>query len=228
METHVITWTEVVLTGVIKEHLGSNVIQVCWFICMKMVITKLISNWKIGKNRKDTFIYLYYIFKRKACPNGKYGNNCQRQCNINCGVKARCERLTGQCEGGCKIGWKGITCDKRTICLFFVFFSIIVFGFLLKYILSISTISTINSKQGKSMKNIHNDWDFLLLKIKYSLLLAVALNSYQALVVQEHFFQIFLRIKFLVQTFILKECDSFFTVVSLTYIPFSVTDALKT
>lgn len=63
--------------------------------------------------------------------------------------------------------------------------------------------------------------------MKFSLLLAVALNSYQALVVQEQFFQIFLRIKFLVQTFILKECDSFFTVVSLTYIPFSVTDALK-
>lgn len=63
--------------------------------------------------------------------------------------------------------------------------------------------------------------------MKYSLLLAVALNSYQALVVQEQFFQIFLRIKFLVQTFILKECDSFFTVISLTYIPFSVTDVLK-
>lgn len=110
---------------------------------------------------------------------------------------------------------------------FLSFFSIIVFGFLLKYILSISKISTINSKQWKSMKNTHNDWYFLLLKMKFSLLLAVALNSYQALVVQEQFFQIFLRIKFLVQTFILKECDSFFTVVSLTDIPFSVTDALK-
>lgn len=110
---------------------------------------------------------------------------------------------------------------------FLSFFSIIVFGFLLKYILSISKISTINSKQWKSMKNTHNDWYFLLLKMKFSLLLAVALNSYQALVVQEQFFQIFLRIKFLVQTFILKECDSFFTVVSLTYIPFSVPDVLK-
>lgn len=97
----------------------------------KMIITKLISHWKIGKNREDTFIYLYYIFKRKACPNGKYGNNCQRQCNLNCGVKASCDRITGQCEGGCQTGWKGITCDTRTICLFFVFFSIIVFGFLL-------------------------------------------------------------------------------------------------
>lgn len=66
------------------------------------------------------------------------------------------------------------------------------------------------------MKNIHNDWDFLVLKMKYSLLLAVALNSYQGLVVQEQFLQIFLL-----------ECDSFFTVVSLTYIPFSVTDGFK-
>lgn len=95
----------------------------------------------------DNYIFILHYETEKACPNGKYGNNCQRQCNINCGIKARCDRITGQCEGGCQTGWKGITCDKRTICLFFVFFSIIVFGFLLKYILSISKISTINNKQ---------------------------------------------------------------------------------
>lgn len=35
METHVTTWTEVVWTGVTKEHLESNVTQVCSFICNK-------------------------------------------------------------------------------------------------------------------------------------------------------------------------------------------------
>lgn len=35
METHVITWTEVVCMGVTKEHLGSNVTQVCSFVCNK-------------------------------------------------------------------------------------------------------------------------------------------------------------------------------------------------
>eukprot|EP00105_Crassostrea_gigas_P007657 XP_011421974.2 PREDICTED: multiple epidermal growth factor-like domains protein 6 [Crassostrea gigas] len=45
-----------------------------------------------------------------ACPDGCYGINCQEQCNINCGVPYRCDRVTGQCEGGCQVGWKGETC----------------------------------------------------------------------------------------------------------------------
>lgn len=128
MENHVITWTDVVWMVVIKEHLGSNVTQVCWFIFMK------IDNYEIDMPLKyretigwwQSHIYVTFL-NWKACPNGKYGNNCQRQCNLNCGVKARCDRITGQCEEGCQTGWKGITCDKRTICFFFCLFLSIVY-----------------------------------------------------------------------------------------------------
>ena len=46
-----------------------------------------------------------------ACPSGRYGYNCQENCSSNCGVLERCDRVTGQCEGGCQLGWKGTTCD---------------------------------------------------------------------------------------------------------------------
>uniref|UniRef100_K1RQT6 Endothelial cells scavenger receptor n=1 Tax=Magallana gigas TaxID=29159 RepID=K1RQT6_MAGGI len=47
------------------------------------------------------------------CPDGWYGSNCQEQCNVNCGVPYRCDRVTGQCEGGCQVGWKGVKCDTH-------------------------------------------------------------------------------------------------------------------
>lgn len=48
-----------------------------------------------------------------GCPSGYYGKNCSyHQCSKNCKVVNDCDRFTGQCDGGCKPGWTGITCDQ--------------------------------------------------------------------------------------------------------------------
>lgn len=44
------------------------------------------------------------------CPNGQFGKDCMNSCSENCIETSRCDRFTGQCEGGCKPGWTGTTC----------------------------------------------------------------------------------------------------------------------
>lgn len=61
----------------------------------------------------------YFTFA--ACTDGRYGYNCEEHCNVNCGVLYKCDRITGQCEGGCQVGWKGATCDTRTQSYFYVY-----------------------------------------------------------------------------------------------------------
>lgn len=46
-----------------------------------------------------------------ACPHGYYGNDCRYQCSPYCYVTHSCDNATGLCEGGCKPGWTGYTCD---------------------------------------------------------------------------------------------------------------------
>lgn len=47
------------------------------------------------------------------CRFGHYGRNCMNTCSENCNVTNKCNRMTGVCDGGCKPGWAGITCDQR-------------------------------------------------------------------------------------------------------------------
>lgn len=52
-----------------------------------------------------------------VCPHGIYGINCEDKCSMNCGVPERCDRVTGECEKGCQVGWIGSTCDTSTFVL---------------------------------------------------------------------------------------------------------------
>lgn len=47
-----------------------------------------------------------------GCPLGYYGKNCLNQCSKNCHLTRKCDRFTGQCDGGCEPGWVSITCDQ--------------------------------------------------------------------------------------------------------------------
>lgn len=46
------------------------------------------------------------------CDPGRFGKNCMQRCSVNCNVTSICDRFTGRCDGGCKLGWKGDTCDQ--------------------------------------------------------------------------------------------------------------------
>lgn len=46
------------------------------------------------------------------CHSGYFGKDCKNKCNVNCKVGGRCDKTTGQCEGGCIIGWTGNMCNE--------------------------------------------------------------------------------------------------------------------
>lgn len=60
-----------------------------------------------------------------GCRIGHYGKNCVHNCSTNCNVTRRCDRVTGQCEGGCITGWTGSICNQRK----FFFFLLLVCGY---------------------------------------------------------------------------------------------------
>nr|XP_022311229.1 multiple epidermal growth factor-like domains protein 10 [Crassostrea virginica] len=46
------------------------------------------------------------------CDPSFYGKHCIHNCSENCNVTGSCDRFFGECEGGCKPGWTGITCKQ--------------------------------------------------------------------------------------------------------------------
>lgn len=68
------------------------------------------------------FFWLYFSYSVLiGCPEDRYGYDCNEQCNINCGVPNRCDRITGYCVGGCQLDWKGVKCDTSKFNPFFFF-----------------------------------------------------------------------------------------------------------
>lgn len=58
---------------------------------------------------------VYYIFCKKECIKGWYGDNCTKQCEGHCRDGNTCNHVTGLCDGGCAAGWTGYMCDKGAI-----------------------------------------------------------------------------------------------------------------
>lgn len=57
---------------------------------------------------------------KKECTEGFHGPNCQKSCSMNCGVRGKCDRVTGQCEGGCQAGWIQIQCDTSKYLILYI------------------------------------------------------------------------------------------------------------
>ena len=56
------------------------------------------------------------IFLLTECSDGFYGNNCEKTCRLTCKIARRCYIITGTCNGGCLLGWKGIQCEHGIPC----------------------------------------------------------------------------------------------------------------
>ncbi|XP_071132328.1 cell death abnormality protein 1-like isoform X1 [Mytilus edulis] len=48
----------------------------------------------------------------RACGEGKFGNQCLRDCSLNC-LTSPCDHVTGQCKAGCLKGWEGFNCTEE-------------------------------------------------------------------------------------------------------------------
>lgn len=53
-----------------------------------------------------------YNFSRKECAVGRYWVECSRMFSGHCKGNTTCNHVTGQCDGGCVVGWKGSLCNK--------------------------------------------------------------------------------------------------------------------
>ena len=63
---------------------------------------------------------LYFIHVHTECPNGRYGHNCKDHCSEHCLLMGVCDRMTGNCVGGCQAGWKNKKCDLGRLFLTFL------------------------------------------------------------------------------------------------------------
>ena len=53
----------------------------------------------------------FFNKKLTECPVGLFGVNCDGFCSPNCKTLGMCDKVNGQCEGGCQAGWTQRKCD---------------------------------------------------------------------------------------------------------------------
>lgn len=108
----VATWQKHIYQGIV--HHNKAMIRNC-----KQLITNLeaysqkITEQQTRKKNNNTKTIIV------ECSAGFFGINCVNRCSEKCNLTRVCDRLTGQCDGGCIPGWKGATCNesKNSICL---------------------------------------------------------------------------------------------------------------
>lgn len=54
-----------------------------------------------------------------VCEIGYYGKNCDNRCSEYCFLPRQCDRVRGQCNGGCQPGWYTKTCEQSRCFNFF-------------------------------------------------------------------------------------------------------------
>lgn len=77
------------------------------------------------------FNYILLLYKKKIinrivpaffciieCREGWYDMNCTQLCVGHCKDSVTCNHVTGHCDRGCAVGWKGDLCDEGISCNF--------------------------------------------------------------------------------------------------------------
>lgn len=60
---------------------------------------------------KEIILNVNFLSYLTACEVGKFGDQCQRDCSVNC-ISSPCDHVTGQCKSDCLKGWEGFNCTE--------------------------------------------------------------------------------------------------------------------
>lgn len=82
-----------------------------WFVFLTVNLTRV--------NKQIDCVHVmqvgWGITAQKNVKKTWYGVNCRQRCAGHCKDNDTCDRLTGQCAGGCDAGWTGSLCNRECI-----------------------------------------------------------------------------------------------------------------
>lgn len=64
---------------------------------------------------KLQFLKAVTTFYCTECDDGTYGYNCVHKCSGHCLNDSSCNKKTGHCDMGCKLGYTYSNCSKGTV-----------------------------------------------------------------------------------------------------------------